>query len=64
MTTILGYAELLAKSALDAKNRKRASTIVEQVHRVSDLIETHQRRIDALREHLREAGGGPREPES
>lgn len=40
MTAILGYAELLAKSVDDEKNRKRARTIVEQVHRVSDLIET------------------------
>jgi PAS domain S-box-containing protein len=40
MTAILGYAELLAKSVDDEKNRKRATTIVEQVHRVSDLIET------------------------
>ena len=39
MTTILGYAELLAKSANDEKNRKRAVTIVEQVNRVTDLIE-------------------------
>lgn len=40
MTAILGYAELIAKSVGDDKNRKRASTIVEQVHRVSDLIGT------------------------
>jgi PAS domain S-box-containing protein len=40
MTAILGYAELLAKSVDDEKNRKRANTIVEQVHRVSDLLET------------------------
>ena len=40
MTAILGYAELLVKSVGDEKNRKRATTIVEQVHRVSDLIET------------------------
>jgi signal transduction histidine kinase len=39
MTTILGYAELLAKSAGDEKSRERASTIVEQVHRVSRLTE-------------------------
>jgi len=39
MTAILGYAELLAKSVKDEKNRKRATTIVEQVHRVSELIE-------------------------
>jgi signal transduction histidine kinase len=40
MTAILGYAELLAKSVGDEKNRKRATTIVEQVARVRDLIET------------------------
>lgn len=40
MTAILGYAELLAKSVEDEKNRKRARTIVEQVHRVSELLET------------------------
>jgi signal transduction histidine kinase len=39
MTTILGYAELLAKSAADEKSRQRANTIVEQVHRVSRLTE-------------------------
>jgi signal transduction histidine kinase len=39
MTTILGYAELLAKSVGDEKNRQRATTIVEQVHRVSELTE-------------------------
>lgn len=39
MTTILGYAELLEKSAGDEKNRRRAATIVEQVHRVSELTE-------------------------
>jgi len=40
MTAILGYAELIAKSVGDDRNRKRATTIVEQVSRVSDLIET------------------------
>jgi signal transduction histidine kinase len=40
MTAILGYAELLAKSIGDEKNRKRATTIVEQVARVRDLLET------------------------
>jgi len=40
LTAILGYAELIAKSVTDEKNRKRARIIVEQVHRVSDLIET------------------------
>jgi len=40
MTAILGYAELLAKSVDDEKNRKRATTIVEQVHRVGELIDT------------------------
>lgn len=40
MTAILGYAELIAKSVGDEKNRKRATTIAEQVHRVSNLIET------------------------
>jgi len=39
MTAILGYAQLLTKSVGDEKNRKRAATIVEQVHRLSDLIE-------------------------
>jgi two-component system sensor histidine kinase HydH len=40
MTAILGYAELLAKSIGDEKNRKRATTIVEQVARVRELLET------------------------
>ena len=40
LTAILGYAELIAKSVGDDKNRKRAATIVTQVHRVGDLIET------------------------
>ena len=40
LTAILGYAELIAKSVADDKNRKRATTIVEQVHRIGDLIET------------------------
>jgi signal transduction histidine kinase len=40
MTAILGYAELIAKSVGEEKNRKRATTIVEQVARVRDLIET------------------------
>ncbi|MAG33517.1 MAG: hypothetical protein CL908_21785 [Deltaproteobacteria bacterium] len=40
MTAILGYAELIAKSADGEKNRRRANTIVAQVHRVRDLIET------------------------
>jgi signal transduction histidine kinase len=40
MTAILGYAELLAKSVGDEKNRKRATTIVDQVARVRDLIGT------------------------
>jgi two-component system NtrC family sensor kinase len=40
MTAILGYAELIAKSVEDEKNRKRATTIAEQVHRVSGLLET------------------------
>jgi signal transduction histidine kinase len=40
MTAILGYAELIAKSVGDEKNRKRATTIVQQVHRVSELLET------------------------
>jgi len=39
MTAILCYAELIAKSVGDEKNRKRATTIVEQVNRVSELIE-------------------------
>jgi signal transduction histidine kinase len=40
MTAILGYAELIAKSVEDEKNRKRATTIVDQVARVRDLIGT------------------------
>ena len=40
MTAILGYAELLARGAEDDKNQRRAATIVEQVHRVRDLLET------------------------
>jgi signal transduction histidine kinase len=40
LTSILGYGELLAKSLEDDKNRKRAMTIVEQVHRVTELIDT------------------------
>jgi len=51
MTAILGYAELLQKSARDEKNRGRAARIVEQVHRVSDLIG-----------ELLEASRGPRGP--
>ena len=39
LTAILGYAELIAKSVGDEKNRKRATTIVAQVHRVRELIE-------------------------
>lgn len=40
MTAILGYAELLSRSVDDEKNQRRAATIVEQVHRVRDLVET------------------------
>jgi PAS domain S-box-containing protein len=40
MTAILVYAELLEKSVGSEKNRKRASTIVEQVRRVSQMIDT------------------------
>ena len=40
MTTILGYAELLERSAPDAKSRERAHQIVEQVRRVTDLLQT------------------------
>lgn len=40
LTTILGYADLLAGSAHDDKNRGRARRIVEQVHRLRDLIDT------------------------
>ncbi len=40
LAAILGYAELIARSAEDDKNQKRATTIVDQVQRVSDLIET------------------------
>jgi signal transduction histidine kinase len=39
LTAILGYAELLQKSAGDEKNRKRAATIVAQVHRLGELTE-------------------------
>jgi PAS domain S-box-containing protein len=40
MTTILGYAELLQKTAKDDKNRERAGHIVDQVRRVKDLLRT------------------------
>lgn len=40
MTAILGYAELLEASAADEKSRTRAHQIVEQVRRVTDLLQT------------------------
>lgn len=40
MTTILGYAELLQKTATTPKNRERAGHIVDQVRRVKDLLRT------------------------
>lgn len=40
MTTILGYAELLERSAVDDKSRERAHHIVDQVRRVTDLLQT------------------------
>jgi len=40
MTTILGYAELLLRSAPDGKSRERAQHIVDQVRRVTDLLQT------------------------
>ncbi len=40
MTTILGYAELLESSAPDEKSRSRARHIVDQVRRVTDLLQT------------------------
>lgn len=40
MTTILGYAELLERSAPDDKSRDRARHIVDQVRRVTDLLQT------------------------
>lgn len=55
MTTILGYAELLAKSASDEKSRQRAVTIVEQVQRVSELFE----RLLALSRAGADAGAAP-----
>ncbi len=39
MTAILGYAEMMRKQLPDDKNRGRAAVIVEQVHRVSELVE-------------------------
>ncbi|MEZ4331233.1 MAG: PAS domain S-box protein [Myxococcota bacterium] len=40
MTTILGYAEMLERSATDEKSRDRARLIVDQVRRVTDLLQT------------------------
>jgi len=40
MTTILGYAELIERTTIDDKNRERAHHIVEQVRRVTDLLQT------------------------
>ena len=39
MTAILGYAELMKKSLPDDKNRRRAEIIVEQVNRITELIQ-------------------------
>jgi PAS domain S-box-containing protein len=40
MTTILGYAELIQSSTGEEKNRVRATHIVDQVRRVTDLLRT------------------------
>ncbi len=40
MNVILGYAEMLRDSLGDAKNRRRAEVIAEQVRRVTDLLST------------------------
>jgi signal transduction histidine kinase len=39
MTAILGYAEMMQKSPIDEKNQRRAGIIVEQVNRISELIQ-------------------------
>jgi PAS domain S-box-containing protein len=39
MTVILGYAEMMQKSLIDEKNKRRAGIIVEQVNRISELIQ-------------------------
>ncbi len=39
MTAILGYAELIEKSIGDDKNRKRARNIIDQAHRVNQLLQ-------------------------
>jgi PAS domain S-box-containing protein len=39
MTAILGYAEMMQKSLTDEKNQRRAGIIVEQVKRISELIQ-------------------------
>jgi PAS domain S-box-containing protein len=39
MTAILGYAEMMQKSLIDEKNQRRAGIIVEQVKRISELIQ-------------------------
>lgn len=39
MTAILGYAEMLEKSLSDEKNRRRAQIIIEQIHRISELVQ-------------------------
>jgi signal transduction histidine kinase len=57
MTAILGYAEMLQKSASDEKSSRRATRIVEQVHRVSGLLEK-------LLEASRRPPGGPGRPRS
>jgi PAS domain S-box-containing protein len=39
MTAILGYAEMMQKSLPDDKNRKRAGIIVEQLNRITELVQ-------------------------
>ena len=39
MTAILGYAEMMEKSLTDEKNRERAHIIVDQVQRISQLVQ-------------------------
>ena len=46
LNTILGYAELLEKSAGDAKSRKRAATIATQVESLSQALD---RLVERLR---------------
>lgn len=39
MTAILGYAEMMEKSLADEKNRRRARIIIEQIQRISQLVQ-------------------------